>query len=117
ISLIVWALLIICFLVLHPNPRSFLFWFLLIPGIVFGLSYMRTSHREDKSLEKDFVEWQKSLKVLVDTWDFHDDGHLYDSLDKEERDRIVKELKEMTPGKRSLRKAIGIVCPDLIRKI
>jgi hypothetical protein len=54
------------------------------------------------------------VNTLVDVRDFQDDGHLPEYLDESERRRVVEELERMPRGSRSLRRALGIVSPELV---
>jgi hypothetical protein len=110
----IWAALLIQFVVLRPRPYSFLFWLLVVSAMCFGGSYMLLSHFESRRVELEVTAWLRKLDQLVDVHDFEDDGHLAEYLDESERRRVLEELERMPSGARSLRRAIGIVSPDLL---
>lgn len=110
----VWAGLLIIFIVVQPSPHSSLFWLLVGSAMLFGGFYMLLSHRESKRMQRKTLVWLRQINELVDVHDFQDDGHLSEYLDESERRRVVEELKRMPRGSRSLRRALGIVVPDVI---
>jgi len=73
------------------------------------------SHFESRRNQREVTAWIRQIKDLVAVRDFEDDGHLPEYLDESERRRVVEELERMPPGARSLRRALGIVSPPLIR--
>jgi hypothetical protein len=111
-----WAGLLITFMVLRPSPHSGLFWLLAVTALVPGGAYMLLSHLESRRNQREVTAWIRQINGLVDVHDFEDDGHLPEYLDESERRRVVEELERMPPGARSLRRALGIVSPALIRE-
>lgn len=77
---------------------------------------MLLSHLESRRNQREVTAWIRQINGLVDVHDFEDDGHLPEYLDESERRRVVEELERMPPGARSLRRALGIVSPALIRE-
>ncbi len=88
----------------------------LVVGLVgaWGVHWFIRSRKEKREGEA-LAEWQQTLKSLVDVRDFEDDGHLHEWFEPAERERLVEELQRMPRGSRSLRRAIEIVNPELIR--
>jgi hypothetical protein len=109
-----WAGLLITFMVLRPSPHSGLFWLLATSALIPGGAYMWLSHSESRRNQLAATAWIRQINQLVDVRDLEDDGHLAEYLDESERRRVVEELERMPPGARSLRRALGIVSPDLI---
>lgn len=114
---LIWAALLITLIALRPAPYSFLFWLLTASAMTSGGAYMLFSHLETRQTRLEVTAWLRKLDQLVDVHDFEDDGHLSEYLDESERRRVVEELERMPNGSRSLRRAIGIVSPDLIREV
>lgn len=110
----IWAGLLIAFMVLRPSPDSRLFWLLIVSAVTPGALYMVLSHLESRRNQLEATAWIRRLNQLVDVHDFEDDGHLYEYLDRSERGRVLDELERMPQGSRSLRRAIGVVSPELI---
>ena len=76
---------------------------------------MILSHRDSRRTRLETLAWLRKVNQLVDVHDFADDGHLPEYLDDSERRRVIEELERMPAGSRSLRRAIGIVSPELVR--
>ena len=76
---------------------------------------MLLSHRESTRMQRQTLVWLRKINELVDVHDFQDDGHLSEYLDESERRRVVEELERMPRGSRSLRRALGIVAPDVLK--
>jgi len=111
-----WALLILALMVLRPRPNEMRFWLLFGPGLLAGVGYMIWSRRESRRDEADVADWNSRLAAAVDLPDFEDDGHLHECFTPEERERLIQELERMPRGSRSLKKAIGIVSPEMIEE-
>jgi hypothetical protein len=109
-----WACLLVTFMVVRPSPYSPVFWLLVGSATIVGGLYMLLSHRESRRIQHATVSWRQQVHKLVDTDDYADDGHLPEYLDEAERRRVIEELERMPAGSRSLRRAIRIVCPELI---
>jgi hypothetical protein len=60
------------------------------------------------------TKWKARVAAVADIQDFKDDGHFFEMLDPEERERLVHELAHMPAGSRSVRSAVQIVCPELL---
>ena len=114
VLVVIWASLLITFMVVRPSPYSFPFWLLLGSAALFGGLYMLLSHRESRRTQLEALAWLQKISELVDVPDYENDGHLEEYLDDSERRRIVAELERMPVGSRSLRHAIDIVSPDLV---
>jgi hypothetical protein len=102
-------------MILRPSPYSLLFWLLAGSAMLFGGLYMLLTHRESSRTQHATLAWLRQVNELVDVHDFRDDGHLSEYLDESERRRVVEELERMPRGSRSLRRALGIVAPELIK--
>jgi hypothetical protein len=109
-----WAVLLVSFMVLRPRPHEARFWILVGAAIVVGVSYMLLEHLDSRRTEKDAAAWYARLMAAADVQDYVDDGHLHEWLDADERERLIQELQRMPPGARSLKRALGIVSPELI---
>jgi hypothetical protein len=114
--IVVWAALLIALIALRPSPSSFRFSLLLVPAMVCGGAYMLLSDLESRRTRRETLAWLRRLNELVDIHDFRDDGHLPEYLDDSERRRVIEELERLPRGSRSLRRAIAIVSPDLVRE-
>ena len=110
----IWAGLLIIFMVMRPSPYSLSFWLLVGSAMLSGGLYSLTSHTQSKRVKRATLAWLQQVNELVDVRDFQDDGHWPEYLDESERRRIVEELERMPRGSRSLRRALGIVSPDLV---
>jgi len=113
--IVVWAGLLIAFMIVRPAPTSLLFWVLIGSATAIGGVYMLLSHHESRQVQRDVTAWNRKVTQLADLHDFEDDGHLAEYLDHAERRRVIEELERMPPGARSLRRAIGTVAPELLR--
>jgi hypothetical protein len=109
-----WACLLVTFMVVRPSPYSPVFWLLVGSATIFGGFYMLLSHRESRRMQHATVSWLQQVHKLIDIDDYADDGHLPEYLDEAERRRVIEELERMPAGSRSLRRAIRIVCPELL---
>jgi hypothetical protein len=101
-------------MVMRPSPYSLSFWLLAGSAMLSGGLYSLTSHMESKRVKRATLAWLQQVNELVDVRDFQDDGHLPEYLDESERRRVVEELERMPRGSRSLRRALGIVSPELV---
>jgi hypothetical protein len=111
--ILIWAGLLI-FMVMRPSSYSLSFWLLVGSAMLSGGLYSLTSHMESKRVKRATLAWLQQVNELVDVRDFQDDGHLPEYLDESERRRVVEELERMPRGSRSLRRALGIVSPELV---
>lgn len=109
-----WAGLLVSFMVVRPRPYSPAFWLWVGSATIIGGLYMLLSHRESRRIQRATASWLQQVNNLVDIRDYADDGHLADYLDETEQRRVIEELERMPAGSRSLRRAIGIVSPDLV---
>ena len=112
--IVVWAGLLIVFMAMRPSPYSLSFWLLVGSAMLSGGWYSLTSHLESTRVKRATLAWLQQVNELVDVRDFQDDGHLSEYLDESERRRVVEELERMPRGSRSLRRALGIVSPELV---
>jgi hypothetical protein len=112
--IVVWAGLLVAFMIVRPAPGSPLFWMLIGAATAIGGVYMLLSHRESRQVQREVTAWDRKISELVDLNDFEDDGHLAEYLDDAERRKVIEELERMPPGARSLRRAIGTVAPELL---
>ena len=113
--IVVWAGLLITFMIVRPAPSSFLFWALIGSATAIGGVYMLLSHRDSRQVQSEVNAWNRKIGQLANIRDFEDDGHLAEYLDEAERRKVIEELERMPPGSRSLRGAIGKVAPELLR--
>jgi hypothetical protein len=112
--IVLWAGLLVTFLVMRPAPHSALFWSLVGSALLFGGLYMVLSLRESRRTQSATLASLQRVDELVDVRDYRDDGHLPEYLDDAERRRVIEALERMPAGARSLRRAIGMVSPDLL---
>ena len=110
----VWAALLIAFMAIGPPPSSLMFWLLVGGAASTGGLYMLLAHRDSNRTQRETLAWMHRVDELVDLHDYVDDGHLFDSLDETERRRVIDALARMPPGSRSLKRALELVCPDLV---
>ena len=111
---VLWAGLLVAFLVVGPRPSSAVFWLLIGAAIGVGGLYMLVAHRDSSRTQREWRKWSWRVAELVDVDDYVDDGHLFESLDDEERESVVAELTRMPAGSRSLRRALELVCPEML---
>ena len=109
-----WAGLLIAFMVVGPRPSSVLFWLLIGGAIAVGGLYMLAARRDSSRTRREWRDWSRRVAEMVDVNDYVDDGHLFESLDDAERQRVVAELARMPAGSRSLKRALELVCPDAL---
>jgi hypothetical protein len=112
--IVIWAGLLITFMVVQPSPRSLLFWLLAASALFCGGSYMLLSHRESRRTQQTTRTWLRRVRELVDVHDYVDDGHLPEYLDDDERRKVIEALEGMPVGSRSHRDAIRLVSPELL---
>jgi hypothetical protein len=114
--IVLWAVLLITFMVLRPRPGSLAFWLLIVPAFVAGGFYMLQSYSEKQQSQRQWSAWEARLRVLVDVNDVDDDGHLYEWFEPAEWEKIFSELENMPKGSRRLSQAIGSVDSDFFRE-
>jgi hypothetical protein len=112
--IVLWAGLLIAFMAVGPPASSALFWLLIGGAIGVGGLYMLAEHRDSSRTQREWREWSRRVAELVDVSDYVEDGHLFESLDDAERQRVVAELARMPAGSRSLRRALQLVCPEML---
>jgi hypothetical protein len=91
--IVIWAGLLIVFVVMRPRPYSLSFWLLVGSAMLSGGLYSLTSHMESKRVKRATLAWLQQVNELVDVRDFQNDGHLPEYLDESERRRVVEEHK------------------------
>ena len=77
-------------------------------------SLLLVSHLDSRRAIQELADWRRRLDAIVNMKGFEDDGHLHEYFEAEERERLIQELERMPKGSRSLRRAIEIVCPELV---
>jgi hypothetical protein len=82
--------------------------------LAYGLVDSFVRSRKQKQDMKAEADWYRSLDAAVDINDYEDQDCLYDFLEPEEREQLIRELQRMPKGSRSLHKAVEIVDPELI---
>jgi hypothetical protein len=87
--------------------------FALLFGVAFsaGLGYTWLERTENQRSRNEGARWLVRYDAIRDAHDVADDGHLYDSLDSAEWDRVFSLVEQMPPGARSLKRAIKEVDP------
>ena len=109
-----WAGLLIVFMVVSPPPSSTMFWLLIGGAAATGGLYMLLAHRDSNRTQRETRAWMRQVDELVDLHDYVDDGHLFEQLDEVERRRVIDELARMPAESRSLRRALELVCPEIL---
>ena len=108
---LLWALLLLVFVIVRPRPWSPLFLWLLGLAMALGLWLMWRSHLEAVASRRAFAAWQARIQSLAPTIDVDDDGHLYEWLDPPQWEAVFSELERVPRGSRSLRRAMDVVVP------
>ena len=111
---VLWALLLLLFVVVRPRPWSPLFLALFGLAMALGIWLMWRSHREAVASKRAFATWQARIQSLAPAMDVDDDGHLYESLDPPQWEAVFSELERVPRGSRSLRQAMGVVAPEAL---
>ena len=106
---VLWALLLLVFVVVRPRPWSPLFLWLFGLAMALGLWLMWRSHLEAVASRRAFAAWQARIRSLAPTIDVDDDGHLYEWLDPPQWEAVFSELERVPRGSRSLRRAMDVV--------
>src|SRR3989304_2971421 len=108
---VLWALLLLLFVVVQPRPWSPLFLSLFGLAMALGIWLMWRSHLESVASKRAFATWQARIQSLAPAMDVDDDGHLYEWLDPPQWEAVFSELERVPSGSRSLRQAMGVVSP------
>jgi hypothetical protein len=111
---VLWALLLVVFVVVRPRPWSVLFLLLFGLAMVLGMWLMWRSHLESVASRRAFAAWQARIKALAPAMDVDDDGHLYEWLDPPQWEAVFSALERVPRDARSLREAIGVVAPEVL---
>jgi hypothetical protein len=111
---VLWAILLLSFVVARPRPWSPLFLFLSGLAMALGMWLMWRSHLESVAAKRALAAWQARIQSLAPAMDVDDDGHLYEWLDPPQWEAVFSELERVPRGSRSLRQALGVVAPDLL---
>lgn len=109
---VLWALLLLVFVVVRPRPWSPLFLSLFGLTMALGIGLMWRSHLESVASKRAFATWQARMQSLAPVMDVDDDGHLYEWLDPPQWEAVFSELERVPRGSRSLRQAMGVVAPE-----
>ena len=114
VTAVVWFVMILCAVVWQAfRSRSpWLSWLAVGLVVAWGVHWFITSRKEKREGET-LADWHRRLESAVDVRDFEDDGHLHELFEPEDRERLIQELERMPRGSRSLRRAIGIVSPEI----
>jgi hypothetical protein len=111
---VLWALLLLSFVVVRPRPWSPLFLSLFGLAMALGIWLMWRSQMESVASKRAFTTWQARMQSLAPAMDVDDDGHLYEWLDPPQWEAVFSELERVPRGSRSLRQAIGVVAPEAL---
>ena len=111
---VLWALLLLVFVVVRPRPWSPLFLSLFGLAMALGIGLMWRSRLESVASRQAFAAWQARMQLLAPAMDVDDDGHLYEWLDPPQWEAVFSELERMPRGFRSLRQAMGVVAPEAL---
>lgn len=112
---LIWAALLLTFLVVRPTLYSATFWVLLVAVGFATIAPMGNSHRENKKEQGAYAAWSNRLTSLSATIDVEDDGHLFEWLDPPHWQQVFVALEGMPVGSRSLRQAILVTFPDTLK--
>ncbi len=109
---VLWAAVLVVFVVVRPRPWSPLFLSLCGLAMVLGIGLMWRGHLESVASRRAFATWQARMQSLAPSMDVDDDGHLYEWLDPPQWEAVFSELERVPSGSRSLRQAMGVVAPE-----
>lgn len=112
---LLWAVLVIAFMLLKPPVFGFAFWVFVALVVVVGGAQMLRSRSESRADRADFVQWSDRLTALGVELDVPDDGHLFEWLGPSQWQQVFASLEEMPAGSRSLRQAILANHPEVLQ--
>jgi hypothetical protein len=111
---VLWALVLLVFVVVRPRLWSPLFVSLLGLTMTLGVGLMWRSHLESVASKRAFATWQARIRSLAPAMDVDDDGHLYEWLDPPQWQEVFAALEAMPADARSLRAAILATHPEAL---
>lgn len=109
---VIWVALIVGFFAVKPAHGTPVYIVVSTLVLVVAGVFLNQSRMESLAYGQAEADWQVQMDALQPIIDVDDDGHLYEWLNPPEWEAVFAELAKMPPGGRSLKSAIGVICPE-----
>lgn len=110
----VWAALLMAFVVLRPAVASPAFWLLAIVVVAATAVHMRDAYARALEERQNFAKLEMRLLAVGAAFDLREGDDVASTLDARQWEIVFAALLQMPMGSRSLRRAVQQSCPGVL---